>query len=74
LTLLIGCGASIDCGPMSKDACLHEVQQIQAVIDQNFGGGRIVSIMIVSEQGDATVKLEDGTEIGWGIRQSGTHR
>lgn len=69
-TLLASCQlfTSVDCGPMDDAACDARVSEIRAVVEREDPGRSIRSIVIVTEDGEATVILDDGTEIGFGVR------
>ena len=59
-------GPEVDCGPLPGLECSDQVQQIQTVVGRDFPARRVVSIEFTNEEGDATVRLDDGTEVGWG--------
>ena len=67
---LIGCGLwpEIDCGPLNASECDQAVQAIQETMATHYPNRRIVYIEFLNDEGHATVRLDDGTEIGVGER------
>jgi hypothetical protein len=59
-------GPQIDCGPLAPWDCDRHVGEIQAMVIAEFPGRRVASIEVANDEGDAMVRLDDGTEIGWG--------
>jgi hypothetical protein len=70
--LLTSCGPnySLDCGPLGHTACAQRATQIVSVLKRNFPGRAVSRIVIQNLQGDAQVILDDGTEVGFGRRES----
>jgi hypothetical protein len=73
LAMLLGAcdglfGPPINCGPLEPSACDQAVEEIRAVVIREYPARRIVFIEFVNEDGHANVRLDDGTEIGWGER------
>jgi hypothetical protein len=62
-------GPEVHCGPLPGLECSDQVQQIQTVVGRDFPARRVVFIEFTNEDGDATVRLDDGTEVGWGGRE-----
>ena len=58
-------GPEVDCGPLPGVECDQQVQQIQTIVDRDFPARRVVFIKFRSEEGGATVQLDDGTEVEW---------
>ena len=58
-------GPEVDCGPLPGVECDQQVQQIQTIFDHDFPARRVVFIKFRSEDGGATVRLDDGTEVEW---------
>ena len=58
-------GPEVDCGPLPGMECDQQVQQIQTIIDRDFPARRVVFIKFRREEGGATVRLDDGTEVEW---------
>jgi hypothetical protein len=61
-------GPQIDCGPLEASACREAVQMIEATLQREFPTRRVVLVEFLNEDGHANVRLDDGTEIGWGER------
>jgi hypothetical protein len=61
-------GPEITCGPLPGVECDQQVQEIQTIIARDFPARRVVLIEFLNEDGDANVRLDDGTEVGWGGR------
>ena len=59
-------GPEITCGPLPGLECDEQVQEIQTIIARDFPARRVVSIEFANAEGDATVRLDDETEVGWG--------
>lgn len=59
-------GPEITCGPLPGMECDQQVQEIQTIIARDFPARRVVLIEFLNEDGDAKVRLDDGTEVGWG--------
>ena len=59
-------GPEVDCGPLPGVECDQQVQDIQTIIARDIPARRVVSIEFLNEDGDANVRLDDGTEVGWG--------
>jgi hypothetical protein len=58
-------GPEIDCGPLPGMECDQQVQQIQTIVGRDFPARRVVFIKFRNEEGGATVRLDDGTEVEW---------
>ena len=59
-------GPEISCGPLPGLECDRQVQEIQTIIARDFPARRVVLIEFLNEDGVANVRLDDGTEVGWG--------
>ena len=59
-------GPEVDCGPLPGLECDQQVQEIQTIVDRDFPARRVVLIEFLNEDGDATVRLDDGTGVEWG--------
>jgi hypothetical protein len=70
LGISVGCTPrfQVDCGRLEPAACQARVAEIESVVVGEFPGRRIVWIRIVNDEGHAMVRLDDGTEIGFGER------
>ena len=68
--VVVGCnlvfGPQINCGPLGPLKCNQHVEEIQTVLGPAYPDRRVASIDFVNDEGDATVRLDDGSEIGWG--------
>ena len=42
------------------------MREITTVVGREFPARRVVFIEFTNEDGDATLRLDDGTEVGWG--------
>lgn len=59
-------GPQVICGPLEISECEEEVQEIRNTLRPEFPDRRIVFVEFLNENGDANVRLDDGTEVGWG--------
>jgi hypothetical protein len=58
----------IDCGPLDTAECEAAVDSIVSSVSEEYPHRRVMSIEILNQEGHATVRLDDGTEIGFGER------
>ena len=61
-------GPEILCGPLEASECGEAVEVIQSTLGREYPNRRVVFIEFVNEEGHASIRLDDGTEIGWGER------
>ena len=61
-------GPEIICGPLEAAECGEAVEAIQLTLGREYPNRRVVFIEFVNEEGHASIRLDDGTEIGWGER------
>jgi hypothetical protein len=59
-------GPPIRCLPLAPLDCDRHVAEIQAMLTSEFPDWRAFSIEFANEEGDAMIRLDDGTDIGWG--------
>jgi hypothetical protein len=45
--------------------CDQQVQEIQTIVARDFPDRRVVLIEFLNEDGDATVRFDDGTGVEW---------
>lgn len=58
----------VDCGPLAAAECTRAVDELRERLGREFPNRSVVYVQFINDQGHASVRLDDGTEIGVGER------